>query len=105
LKQSRTWKPYASTYGAVGEKCNIAAERLNASGSLPWSTDRKHTSDRMVHLLRVRRQEKRESARSTGADDEPSTEKELLLDEILESDSFNERQRNIRDGDREREIA
>jgi hypothetical protein len=88
LREVKLQKPHSKHYGARGAAYSAIADSLNASGRLPWNTDKKHVQGRLSHLATARRAHQRTSARATGVEEEHG-ELEVLLDDIIaERDEF-----------------
>jgi hypothetical protein len=99
LREVKLHKPHGRRHGRKGNVYEIIAASINESERLPWRTDRKHLHGRVQHLLDARRTNQRATARATGIEEE-YCELEILLEDVIEADTFKSTEMERREGRR-----
>jgi hypothetical protein len=87
LREVAVHEPHQKRYGRVNDTYDDIAKALNASGKLPWRTDRRHAQGRLSHLMSWRKTQASEPALCEGDNDEQRetyNERLQLLDDIVD---------------------
>jgi hypothetical protein len=88
LREVAVNEPRLNRHGCVSDTYDDIAKSFNASGKLPWRTDRRHAQGKLSHLMSWRKTQASEPAACEGDNDEQREayiERLQLLDYILET--------------------